>query len=405
MLTRSGLGATVAALVLLTLGLWWRYEELVVVAAGTVVVVAASVWGARRPFRVQVDRRLGTVRVARGDPLHVVYRVRNDTRHRAAPATIVDRLMRAQPDLSGVSVPDPGTHAPEMARALSGDDRGVAVWAHTPVTAVDPDRAVDVAASFPTSRRGQYHVGPWVLERPDPLGLAVGRRAPEHPASTVVPVIVHPRIHDLVGPGGTMHTVESEAVIRRAATDPLSGFVAMREYVDGDDPRLIHWPTTARTGTLMVREHVELRRPELTVVLDAAAHVGSVDDFEEAVDAAASVAVHSLRHGLDVVVRTTSRRHPGSPRPARTDGPVLELLTHVEQVSDHHLATVAELFRTGLEHAAVVVVTGPAGPSSRFATLDQMIVVRIGAGATLAPGIALAADTAAAFARRWRPWA
>jgi uncharacterized protein (DUF58 family) len=37
-----------------------------------------------------------------------------------------------------------------------------------------------------------------------------------------------------------MHTVEDEAVIRRAASDPLSGFVSLREYVDGDDPRLIH---------------------------------------------------------------------------------------------------------------------------------------------------------------------
>ena len=59
-------------------------------------------------------------------------------------------------------------------------------------------------------------------------------------------------------------------MIRRAASDPLCGFVSLREYVPGDDPRLIHWPTTARVGTLMIREHVELRRPEFTVVLDTA---------------------------------------------------------------------------------------------------------------------------------------
>ncbi len=66
----------------------------------------------------------------------------------------------------------------------------------------------------------------------------------------------------------------------------MSGFVSMREYVAGDDPRMIHWPTTARTGTLMVREHVEVRRPEFTVVLDTAPSVGTPDDFEEAVDVA-----------------------------------------------------------------------------------------------------------------------
>ena len=99
--------------------------------------------------------------------------------------------------------------------------------------------------------------------------------------------------------------------MRRATVDPLSGFVSLREYVPGDDPRLIHWPTTARVGTLMVREHVEVRRPEFTVVLDTAAHVATADDFEEMVDVAASIAVHALRDGLDVVVRTTDRDHPG----------------------------------------------------------------------------------------------
>ena len=64
-------------------------------------------------------------------------------------------------------------------------------------------------------------------------------------------------------------------------------------------------PTTARTGTLMVREHVEVRRPEFTIVLDTAPMAGGPDDFEEAVDVAATLAVHAIRTGLDVVVRTT----------------------------------------------------------------------------------------------------
>jgi uncharacterized protein (DUF58 family) len=362
-------------------GWWWHYEEFVVVGVGTMALVAVAVWSARRPFRVEVTRRLGSLRVARGDDVNVVYRVANDTGNRSIPVTIVDRVT---PHLAG------------------GDDPATV---RVDVGSLDPATSTEVHAAFPTRRRGIYDVGPWELERVDPFGLAVGRRAPRRPAAAVTPVIVHPRIHDLLGPSGFMHTVESEAVVRRAATDPLSGFVALREYVDGDDPRLIHWPTTARTGSLMVREHVELRRPQFTVVLDAATHVGTADDFEEMVDAAASMAVHSLRQGLDVVVRTTSRLHPGTPRSLRSDGPVLELLTPVGQVSGHQLASVPELFQAGLDHSAVVVVTGPAGPSSRFAALDRMMVVRIGHDATTAPGVAMAAATAAEFARRWTPWA
>jgi hypothetical protein len=217
-------------------------------------------------------------------------------------------------------------------------------------------------------------------------------------------VIVHPKIYDLVGPHGAVRVVENESVLRRATADPLSGFVSMREYVAGDDPRMIHWPTTARTGTLMVREHVEVRRPEFTVVLDTAASAGSPDDFEEAVDVAATLAVHAIRTGLDVVVRTTERDHAGRPTPLVTDAAVLDLLTPVAQSDEHSLLPIAALFTGGFDQTSVVFVTGPSGPSSRFESSERMSVVRIGEGAVGGPGIVIAATDAPEFVRRWRSW-
>ena len=214
------------------------------------------------------------------------------------------------------------------------------------------------------------------IERVDPFGLAMGTRNSEQVAT----VIVHPRVYPLAGPHGSLHTVEHEAVIRRTAADPLSGFVSLREYVQGDDPRLIHWPTTARTGTLMVREHIELRRPEFTVVLDTAAEACGPDDFEEAVDVAASVAVHAIEGGLDVVVRTTSRQHPGPKLPLRDHTRILDLLTPVQQTSGPDLLTVAALFASGYDHSAVLMITGPAGPSSSVASRGNTMVVARGRG-------------------------
>ncbi len=211
-------------------------------------------------------------------------------------------------------------------------------------------------------------------------------------------------MYDLLGPHGSMNTVEAESLVRRTATDPLSGFVSLREYVPGDDPRLIHWMTTARTGTLMVKEHVELRRPEFTVVLDAADHVATADDFEEAVDVAASIAVHAVRSGMDVVVRTTSRQHPGHPIPRSSESQVVDLLTPVQQASGADLLSVAALFRSGFDQAAIVFITGPDGPSSRLASNDQMLTVRIGYGAQSGPGVALAVADAREFTQRWKPW-
>ena len=368
MLTRSGLGVLVVAILLAGCGWWWGYEELVVAAVAAIALVAIGAWSSRRRPRIAVTRRLATTRVARGDPVHAIYRVTNDSKHRSSPATLIDRL-----DLQPISI-----EVPSLASSS----------------------AATVHGALPTRRRGVFDVGPWEVERVDPFGLAIGRRV----TYEVVPVLVHPKVYRLAGPYGAMQTVEAEAVMRRTASDPLAGFVSLRAYVDGDDPRLIHWPTTARTGTLMVREHVELRRPELTVVLDTSVDVSTPDDFEEEVDVAASIAIHALGTGLDVVVRTTSREHPGVSKPLVAEGQVLDLLTPVAQSSGASSIALGELFAGRLDRASVVVVTGPRGPSSRMPPSGRVIVARVGAGAEIGPGIALAVADAAEFSARWRPW-
>jgi uncharacterized protein (DUF58 family) len=368
MLTRSGLAAAAAAVVLGVTGWWWRYEELVVLATVTIAAVLTAVLSARARDRCRITRFIAAPRVARGDPIRAVYRATNPTRRRAPATTLIDRCGDAE-----IRIDLPG---------IPSDDR------------------TEVVGSIPTSRRGVFQVGPWAVERVDPLGLAVGRRAGDE----VGTVLVHPRVYPLQGPYGTMHTVEDEAVIRRTASDPLSGFVSLREYVEGDDPRLIHWPTSARMGTLMLREHVELRRPEFTVVLDAADSVAGPDEFEEMVDVVASVAVHALRSGVEVGVRTTARRTPGALRPVTRETQVLDLLTPVEQVPRTALMSLAEIFHRGIDHTAIVLVTGSRGPSSTFAHTDRFYVVRVGADAVVSSGVALAVKDAREFVRRWRPW-
>ncbi len=368
MLTRSGLGATVTAVILIGLGLWWRYEELVIAGVGVGAIVLAAIWVAQRPLRATVTRRIGAIRVPRGDPLNVVYRVRNASRFRTGRATVIDEC--------------------------DGQECRVSL---APVGAED---AVDFFGNIDTVRRGIFPVGPFAVERIDPFWLAVGSRRDE----AVSHVTIHPKVYRLLGPQGAVRVVDSESALRRASTDPMSGFVSMREYVPGDDPRLIHWPTTARTGTLMVRENVEVRRPEFTVVVDSADHVGTPADFEEIVDVAATLASHAVRSGLDVVVRTTSDAHPGRPTPLLSQGQVLDFLTPVQQTTAGHSLNVAALFSNGIDHTSVVLVTGPNGPSSRFANLEQTLVVRIGEGAASTSGVAVAAETAGEFVTRWRTW-
>ena len=369
MLTRSGLGAVLAALVLATLGLWWNYEELIIVAVGVGLLVLMAIIVARRAPRASVERRVRTIRVPRGDPIRVTYRVRNDTSHRSARATLIDRC-----------------------------DGQEAVLGIDPVVA---DTVSDLASTLPTRRRGVFELGPLDISKIDPFYLAAGRWRQDEEYTSLV--TVHPKVYEMMGPQGSSRVVENESIVRRAAADPMSGFVSMREYVAGDDPRMIHWPTTARTGTLMVREHVEVRRPEFTIVVDAVATVASEEDFEEMVDVAATLAVHALRTGLDVVVRTTNREHAGRPTPLVSEAEVLDLLTPIRQTDDESLA-VAALFTQGFDHTSVLLVTGPDGPSTRLSANDQMVTIRIGDGARSGGGVGVAAQDAPDFVNRWRSW-
>jgi uncharacterized protein (DUF58 family) len=367
MLTRSGLGTAIAAVALAICGVWWRYEELVVAAAAAGVAVAFALWSARAAYRTRIVRTVTSPRVARGDPIRAIYRVTNSGRRRVPPVNIVDHC----------------------------DDQTIRV----PIEAIRPDDRSEAVGLIPTRRRGVFPIGPWSVERLDPLGLAVGRRSGE----TTGTIIVHPRIYSLTGPYGAMHTVEDQAVVRSAVSDPLSGFVSFREYVPGDDPRLIHWPTSARAGTLMLREHVELRRPEFTVVLDALDTVSTPEDFEEMVDVATSVAVHALTSGVTVRLRTTAREFPGSPRPLDRATRVLDLLTPVQQCNVVASLALAEVFQVGLDHTTIVFVTGPEGPSTTLRAADRLSIIRIGEGAAAGSGIVMAAADAGEFARRWRP--
>ncbi len=92
MLTRSGLGLLLCGISAAILGLWWGYEELVIgaVAAGAVLLMA--VLAAQRPLRATVTRRVDALRIARGDPVPLTYKVRNTTAFRSGRATLVGHM-------------------------------------------------------------------------------------------------------------------------------------------------------------------------------------------------------------------------------------------------------------------------------------------------------------------------
>jgi uncharacterized protein (DUF58 family) len=162
----------------------------------------------------------------------------------------------------------------------------------------------DIGYAVPTARRGVLAVGPLDLRRRALAGLAESRAG----LGGTVQVRVLPRILPVHGmPGGVRrgHAGTDERV-------PYGGtdLVGLREYLPGDDLRRLHWATSARTGTLMVRQDADPSLAHLTVLLDdrAASYPGDPVDpgadpagLEDAIEVAASLVLaaadsdHSVR--------------------------------------------------------------------------------------------------------------
>lgn len=137
--------------------------------------------------------------------------------------------------------------------------------------------------------------------------MAILRR--ESSWSQTFTLFIHPRTVELPHAlTGIIRDLEGHAA-SHLVNDDLS-FHAIREYVTGDSLRQIHWRSTAKHGTFMVRQYEETRRSEVMVLLGGGtAEYAHGDEFELAVSVCASLGTHFLRGGRDVAMLM------GAPRP------------------------------------------------------------------------------------------
>lgn len=370
MLTRTGLGVTAGGLVLSALGLRWRFPELVLLGVGALILVLVAFATVRRPPPQSGRRRSYSHRVRRGDVVEVLFDVENHSPFSVAPVTLIDHL--------------------------GAEDHEV------PVPAMRAGASEQLRYEIPARRRGIHRLGPVDLRRQDPLGLVVGERE----LGEIGEVVVHPRVLDLGGSSGVDRNTELEVTLRRASSDPLAGFQSLREYVPGDDTRTIHWPTSAKVGRPMVREFMDPHRPVFTIAVTTDAAAYSEQDFEEAVDVAASLAAHVLRRGIDIVLRTTDRLHLGLHHPLRDEIQLLDLLARVRRTGPAETERLGRVLSFGWDESVAIVITGPVpGALSELRDLGERVIpIRIGEGvvaATGAAGRSFAAPDATSFAAQW----
>ena len=158
--------------------------------------------------------------------------------------------------------------------------------------------------ALPTAHRGIVEVGPVRTIRADPIGLV--RRELVWTESTEL--FVHPRTIAIPSTStGFVHDLEGSAT--RDLTNSDVSFHALREYQPGDERRYIHWKSTAKTGTYMVRQFEETRRSHIVIAQSLARSDYANDrEFEMGVSVTGSLGVRAIRdaRNISVVVSETT---------------------------------------------------------------------------------------------------
>lgn len=166
-----------------------------------------------------------------------------------------------------------------------------------------PGEEAEELFAIPTQRRGVVKVGPVSVVRGDPLGLF--ERA--HRRDDPVDLYVHPRTIAFEGQSlGFLRDLEGMPATDLSRDDV--SFHALVEYQPGDDLRHVHWRSTARTGTLMMRQYEETRRSHFVIALSrAASDYADDEEFELAISAAGSIGLRAIRDSQRVEVRVQGR--------------------------------------------------------------------------------------------------
>ncbi len=304
--------------------LWYAFgdTELLLAALFVFLLQAAAVVyvRARRP-KLDIGRRLGSATVHDGDTTTITLMVNNESKRAAAFLTIDDNINNL------------GTASFECAR-LKGGETTTATYRVT------------------CRPRGVYRVGPTEVRNGDPFGLAQMRLG----TGPVDRIVVYPTIEKLSGfpivrgQDPAMQASRPEHA-RRGGED----FYTLRQYQRGDDLRRVHWPSSARTDELMIRQLETPWQSRALVLLDI--RTGSYETsaaFEKAVSGAATLATHLVSAGFDADLWAGD----ADPIDASKYGSAMERLALVQPDPSIDIEAVASRIRQKGGGGALIIVTG-----------------------------------------------
>lgn len=320
-LTPLGKGAIVLGVVAVAAGVALGVAAVVAIGVFLLGLVACSALIVAEIPAIHVARAAFPTEVERGGPAEVRLRFRSTSAKRSRQLSVIE--------------------------TIDGEQRVASIG---PIT---PQGSDHLHYAISTERRGLVVAGPLTVRRFDPFGLVTADRR----FTSTCTISVRPRQYALrMLPSGRQRDLEGPTHER---SEGSASFHQLREYVPGDDLRRIHWRSTARTGNLLVKQMVDTTRPELVVILDNREAAIGADDFEHAVDIAASVV-----NAAEAEDYPTTLMFADGTGDIDADGreiPAVDRLTSVQLGPADSLAHLAEALVS--RGRSLVYVTGePSGP-------------------------------------------
>ena len=142
--------------------------------------------------------------------------------------------------------------------------------------------------------RGRYQFGPARVSSRFPLGI--GERG--QVLSESDSIVIHPRIGRLTATWTRQQKELAESSRRTSSRPGLfdDEFHRIRDYRTDDNPRSIHWRSSARRGELMVREFQQNRRSDSLIILHLPGCTNFTEqEIETAISLAATLCVEQTR--------------------------------------------------------------------------------------------------------------
>jgi uncharacterized protein (DUF58 family) len=157
-----------------------------------------------------------------------------------------------------------------------------------------------VPAEFIPRRRGLHQLDRYQVSTSFPFGFVKRAFSGAHKDAIVVyppAAEVDPRVLAMC------RSAENTGARMRPKPGGYDEFYGVSEFRQGDNPRLVHWRRSARTGVLVAKQMTQVSPPRVLLVVDTFVKERSVDEHvrvERAIAMAASLAARALDDGLAV---------------------------------------------------------------------------------------------------------